>query len=74
MSRTIIALFAAGAVIGVALVTRRVSRKTRAHASEMAAHCKEMMVSMNGCAEVLGEREFGGESGKQQGVGAPATP
>lgn len=42
MRKTIVALLAVGAVLGLGFAARRVSRKMRAHVSEMAAHCKQM--------------------------------
>lgn len=68
MRKTIIALLAIGAVLGLGFAARRM----RAHASEMAAHCKEMMSNRNGGGVPPSGREVD-ESGKTEGAAAPTV-
>lgn len=69
MRKTIVALLAIGAVVGLGFAARRLSRQMRAHAGEMAAHCKEMMANRNGGGAPPSEREVA-ESGKTEGAAA----
>ena len=70
MKKMIVALLAIGAVLGLGFAARRMSRQMRAHASEMAAHCKEMMANRNGGGVPPSEREVE-ESRKTEGAAAP---
>jgi hypothetical protein len=69
--RAIIALLAVGALLGLGFAARRMSQKMRAHMSEMAAHCKEMMANRNGGGAPSSEVE---ESRKTEGAAASSTP
>ena len=67
MKKVLIGLAAVGSVVGLLFAARRM----KAHFSEMAAHCKEMMASRNGSSESPSEREV--EEIKKQRVAAPTA-
>ena len=67
MKKVIVGIGAVGSVVGLLLAARRM----KAHFRQMAAHCKEMMESRNGCCEAPSERGF--EEIKKQRVAAPTV-
>lgn len=67
MKRVMLGIAAVGSVVGLLVTARRM----KAHFSEMAAHCKEMMASRNGSSEAPSERET--DEIKKQTVAAPTA-
>ena len=55
MKKAIIGLVAAGSLVGVLTVARRVSQEMRTHFAEMAAHCKQVAAEIGGGREVAGK-------------------
>ena len=67
MKRVILGIAAVGSAIALLVAARRM----KAHFTQMAAHCKEMMASRNGTSEAPSEREV--DEIKKQRVAAPTA-
>jgi hypothetical protein len=55
MRKAIVGLVAAGSLVGVFTVARRVRQKLRGHFAEMAAHCKQMAAEVGGGRQAVGK-------------------